>query len=76
MKILIYALLCGPFALPALCDPTIAERTTIATEGAKLLIEKAEAKARALGRAVHIAVVDNGGNLCAEAIHDAARKQS
>ena len=65
MKILIYALLCGPFALPALCDPTIAERTTIATEGAKLLIEKAEAKARALGRAVNIAVVDNGGNLLA-----------
>ena len=38
---------------------------TITTEGAKLLIEKAEAKARSLGRAVNIAVVDNGGNLLA-----------
>jgi len=31
----------------------------------KLLIEKAEAKARSLGRAVNIAVVDSGGNLLA-----------
>jgi glc operon protein GlcG len=65
MKILIYALLGGPLALPVLCGPTIADRPTITTEGAKLLIEKAEAKARSLGRAVNIAVVDSGGNLLA-----------
>ncbi|MBV8414432.1 MAG: heme-binding protein [Verrucomicrobia bacterium] len=65
MKILIYALLSGPLVLPALCDPAIADRSTITTEGAKQLIAKAEAKARSLGRAVNIAVVDNGGNLLA-----------
>jgi glc operon protein GlcG len=65
IKILIYALLGGPLALPVLGDPTVADRPTITTEGAKLLIAKAEAKARALGRAVNIAVVDSGGNLVA-----------
>jgi glc operon protein GlcG len=65
MKILIYALLSGPLVLPALCDPAIADRSTITTEGAKQLIAKAEAKARSLGRAVNIAVVDSGGNLLA-----------
>ncbi|MBV8276419.1 MAG: heme-binding protein [Verrucomicrobia bacterium] len=65
MKILIYALLGGSLASPVLCDPTIAHPPTITAAGAKLLIERAEAKARALGRAVNIAVVDNGGNLLA-----------
>ena len=64
-KILIYTLLGGPLALQALGDSTVVARPTITTEGAKQLIEKAEAKARSLNRAVNIAVVDNGGNLVA-----------
>lgn len=65
IKILIYALLGGLLALPGWGDPTIADRPTITTEGAMLLIAKAEAKARSLSRAVNIAVVDSGGNLLA-----------
>lgn len=64
-KILIYTLLGGPLALQALGDSAVVARPTITTEGAKQLIEKAEAKARSLNRAVNIAVVDNGGNLVA-----------
>jgi uncharacterized protein GlcG (DUF336 family) len=65
IKILLYALLGGSLALPALGDPAVADRPTITTEGAKQLIAKAEAKARALGRSVKIAVVYSGGKLVA-----------
>jgi uncharacterized protein GlcG (DUF336 family) len=64
-KLLFYLLLASLLPLPALGDPTIIDRTTITTEGAKALIAKAEAKARSLYRTVNIAVVDSGGNLLA-----------
>ena len=64
-KILFYMVLGGPLALPALGDSMVVDRPTITTEGAKQLIEKAEAKARSLNKTVNIAVVDNGGNLVA-----------
>jgi hypothetical protein len=45
MKTLFLILLGGPLVLPALGDPTVVDRPTITTEGAKALIAKAEAKA-------------------------------
>jgi glc operon protein GlcG len=65
IKILFYLLLGGSLTLPTLADSTVADKPTITSEGARVLIAKAEAKARSLHRAVNIAVVDNGGNLLA-----------
>ena len=65
IKILFYLLLDGSLTLPTLADSTVADKPTITSEGARVLIAKAEANARSLHRAVNIAVVDNGGNLLA-----------
>ena len=65
IKILFHLLLGGSLTLPTLADSTVADKPALTSEGARVLIAAAEAKARSLHRAVNIAVVDNGGNLLA-----------
>ena len=65
MKILFCILLASSLTSAVLGEPSTVDRPSITTEGAKALIAKAEAKARALHRTVEIAVVDSGGNLLA-----------
>ncbi len=65
LKLVSSLLIASTLAATAFGDLAVVDRPTLTMEGAKTLIAKAEAKARALHRSANIAVVDSGGSLLA-----------
>ena len=65
LKLVSSLLFASTLAATAFGDLAVVDRPTLTMEGAKTLMAKAEAKARALHRSVNIAVVDSGGSLLA-----------